>query len=201
MAPHPLKTWYSWALLLSLVAVWGLYFANQGQSNVLSELFAARRPQQIINGFVPNLELLTRRRDGAGVSSREVAAMLVFATDDTCPYCNGEIDNWKRVIDSVAWSANVGLTVVTLGGDKLSGQLAAHVGQRAGSLTVLEPLEPLRFPIESGISSVPMTLVLDREGAVRARVRRLDDTSINGLVSVVANLSSSRITRETGDRK
>jgi hypothetical protein len=184
-----MKAWHSWALLLSLGSIWGLHFIDGAEAQSVGLLFQERRPHKVVSGFKPMLETMTEPVTFGGRTNERTATTLVIATDETCPFCNEEIGNWKSLLDSVSWTPDISLTIVSLSGSSQSSQLLSHIDGRVSSYRVLVPRDPLRFPIDSGIASVPMTLVLDHEGAVRALVNRLDSTSIAQLVRTLTHLS------------
>ncbi|MCL6547107.1 MAG: hypothetical protein K6T61_17980 [Bryobacteraceae bacterium] len=186
------------AVALSVVLAgiaWRIHLSNRRLAAENRELRATRNRPLLIRGAT--LDLLSETtpilENPSAAKARQVL-VLVFSA--SCRISQDNVNNWKRLVDQVAWRPDQEVWFITFDTWGLVAPLVQTLKERNIAFRVHRTRDPAVFPYATGIVGVPLTLVLDPDGPVQAVASgRLGDDSIHAITSCLNNERASRTER------
>jgi len=146
----------------------------------------------VIQGLAPDIlgHVEIKRKFDGRVTAESHSRRLVMVLSDACKSCEQQFPHWRRLIELLPGSSLREAWIVSLDGELMSSSLQAQLQNRSIPFLALKIRDPIDFAVHTGISGVPMTLVLEGDRVSMAHMGvftdRVYDTVRAGLLSPVS---------------
>ena len=90
---------------------------------------------------------------------------LVLAASDTCKYCAAQEPIWSDMLRRIALEESE-IVLLSVGGDAITRRLANVLESRSARYRLVSINSSL-YAVASGISIVPLSIILDKESRIR----------------------------------
>lgn len=115
---------------------------------------------------------------------------VVLAIEDECGACRSQRPDWLDLLSKME-GRPVGLTVLFFGTDLDSvAEIARSASEHRIPIRVRHVTDKLGYTLRTGVVSVPMTLVVDRNSMIRAVVHRVNSVTLPELLRQLDKVST-----------
>jgi len=165
----------------------GLSILNRWASGAAHDAIAARRYPLVLYGTrLPISEGTTVQ---SGTVGSKADRHLVLAFSETCPYCRRNRVNWEKLLSLPNWPSNADVWLIAVsGGLGPYRDLIALARKHSIPLRVLSIRDQLVFPVQTGLESVPATVIVD--AVERVRFARIGEMAPSDAAAFEAALQS-----------